>query len=50
MAFDGSCFGEGFYDNLYQDEMGRYAINASYKLMMGLMKKQEEHRKAFHKK
>ena len=45
MAFDGSCFGEGHYDNLYQDEMGRYAINASYNLMMGLMKKQENNRK-----
>lgn len=46
MAFDGSCFGEGFYDNLYQDEMGRYGINASYNLMIGLIKKQEKNRKA----
>jgi len=46
MAYDGSCFGEGLYDKLIQDQMGGYAINASYNLMMGLMKKQENSRKA----
>jgi hypothetical protein len=45
MAFDGTCFGEGAYDNLYQDEMGKYAINAAYGLMMGLIDKQKQNQK-----
>ena len=45
MAYDGSSFGEGLYDQLIQDQMGGYAINASYNLMMGLMKMQEKNRK-----
>jgi len=40
MAYDGSCFGQGLYDQLVKDKMGNYAINASYNLMMALMKKQ----------
>jgi len=46
MAYDGSSFGEGLYDQLIRDQMGGYAINASYNLMMGLMKMQEKNRKA----
>jgi hypothetical protein len=46
MAYDGSSFGEGLYDQLIKDQMGNYAINASYNLMMGLMKKQENSRKS----
>jgi hypothetical protein len=46
MAYDGSSFGEGLYDQLIKDQMGGYAINASYNLMMGLMKMQEKHKKA----
>jgi len=46
MAYDGSSFGEGLYDQLIQDQMGNYAINASYNLMMGLMKMQEKRNKA----
>jgi hypothetical protein len=45
MAYDGTCFGEGHYDNLSQDEMGKYAINTAYGLMMGLMDKQKQNRK-----
>ena len=44
MAYDGSSFGEGLYDQLIKDQMGGYAINASYNLMMGLMKMQEKNR------
>jgi len=46
MAYDGTSFGEGLYDQLIQDQMGSYAIKASYNLMMGLMKMQEKNRKA----
>ena len=46
MAYDGSCFGEGHYEQLIKDQMGNSAINASYNLMMGLMKMQEKNRKA----
>lgn len=46
MAYDGSSFGEGLYDQLIKDQMGNSAINASYNLMMGLMKMQEKNRKA----
>ena len=45
MAYDGTCFGEGGYDNLYSDEMGKYAINAAYALMMELMEKQKQSQK-----
>ncbi len=44
-GFGGSCFGEGPYAQLAQDQMGGYAINAGYNLMMGLMKKAEKARK-----
>ena len=44
MAYDGSSFGEGLYDQLIKDQMGNYAINASYNLMMGLMKMQEKNK------
>ena len=44
MAYNGSSFGEGLYDQLIKDQMGNYAINASYNLMMGLMKMQEKNR------
>ena len=42
MAYDGSCVGEGTYDFLYNDEMGKYAINTAYGLMMTLMDKQKQ--------
>ena len=45
MAFDGSCVGEGDYDFLYNDEMGKYAINAAYGLMMTLMEKHKKMQK-----
>ena len=45
MAYDGSCVGDGTYDFLYNDEMGKYAINTAYGLMMTLMEKQKQHQK-----
>lgn len=45
MAYDGTCFGEGSYDSMYQDDMGKYAINMAYALMMALMEKQKQHQK-----
>jgi hypothetical protein len=45
MAYDGSCVGEGTYDFLYNDEMGKYAISAAYGLMKTLMDKQEQNQK-----
>jgi len=45
MAYDGTCFGEGHYDNMYKDEMGKYAIDTAYGLMMGLMDKQKKNQK-----
>ena len=45
MGYDGSCFGQGLYDQLSKDQMGGYAINAAYNLMTALMKKQENSRK-----
>jgi hypothetical protein len=42
MAYDGSCVGEGTYDFLNNDEMGKYAINAAYGLMVTLMEKQKQ--------
>ena len=40
VAYDGSCFGQGLYEQLIKDQMGNYAINTGYNLMTGLMKKQ----------
>ena len=45
MAYDGSCVGEGSYDFLYKDEMGKYAIDAAYGLMVTLMEKQKQAQK-----
>lgn len=42
MAYGGSCFGEGGFNELSKDAMGKYAIGAGYNLMTGLMKKQQE--------
>ncbi|HET9906096.1 MAG TPA: hypothetical protein VFQ23_05635 [Anaerolineales bacterium] len=42
MAFDGSTVGEGRYDQLSKDPMGRVAIDAGLKLMSALMKKQKD--------
>lgn len=44
-GYGGSCFGEGPYDQLAQDQTAGYAIQAGYNLMMGLMKKAESNRK-----
>jgi hypothetical protein len=40
MAYDGSTVGEGRYDQFSKDPMGKAAIDAGFKLMTGLMKKQ----------
>jgi hypothetical protein len=45
MAYDGTCFGEGSYDSMYKDDMGKYAINMAYALMMALMEKQKQSQK-----
>ena len=45
MAYDGTCVGEGTYDFLYNDEMGKHVINAAYGLMMTLMDKQKQNQK-----
>ena len=42
MAFDGSTVGEGRFDQLSKDPMGRVAIDAGSKLMTALMKKQKD--------
>jgi len=39
MAYDGSCFGQGLYDQLSQDKMGNAAIGTAVNLMQGLMNK-----------
>jgi len=39
MAYDGSCFGHGLYDQLSQDKMGNAAIGTAVNLMQGLMNK-----------
>lgn len=44
-GYGGSCFGEGPYDQLAQDQIAGYAVNAAYNLMMGLMKKAENNHK-----
>ena len=41
MAYDGSTVGEGRFDQLSKDPMGRVAIDAGLKLMTALMKKQK---------
>lgn len=41
MAYDGSTVGEGIYEQLNKDPMGRVAIDAGLKLMTALMKKQK---------
>jgi len=46
MVYDGTCFGDGLYDQLIKDQMGGYTFNTGYNLMMGLMKTQEKNRKA----
>lgn len=42
MAYDGSTVGEGRFDQLSKDPMGRVAIDAGFKLMTALMKKQKD--------
>jgi len=42
MAYDGSTVGEGRFDQLSKDPMGRVAIDAGLKLMAALMKKQKD--------
>ena len=39
MAYGGSSFGQGLYDQISKDKMGNYAINAAFNLMTELMKK-----------
>jgi len=41
MTYDGSTVGEGLYEQLSKDPMGRVAIDTGFKLMQGLMKKQK---------
>ena len=42
MAYDGSTVGEGRFDQLSKDPMGRVAIDAAFKLMTVLMKRQKD--------
>ena len=42
MAYDGSTVGEGRFDQLSKDPMGRVAIDAAFKLMTALMKRQKD--------
>ena len=40
MAYGGSCFGHGLFDQLSRDKMGHAAIDAAIKLMNGLTSRQ----------
>ena len=42
MAYDGSCFGHGLFEQLSRDKMGNAAIGAAINLMNGLTKKKEK--------
>lgn len=44
MAYDGSCFGHGLFEQLSRDKMGNAAIDTAIKLMNGLTKKQRKKR------
>lgn len=45
LAYNGSSFGQGLYDQFVKDKMGGYAIHAGYNLMTALMNKQKDQQK-----
>ena len=48
MAYDGSTVGQGPYEQLYKDPMGKVAIDTGLKLMHALMKKHKDKNSVAH--